>query len=115
MNQLIELHDSEIAVIWFDSECAIVIFSSAYVHKSEGEPGRDPRTGWSQRAELVITAATEITLPRAWPCTIFDGTLELDARILDNEIPIPLAPDGVVRLKLEIMDGDQKYTTLELA
>src|SRR5687768_3959331 len=105
MNQIIELHDSEMACIWFSYGAAIIIFSRAYIHRSEGEPGRDPGTGWSQRAELVIERATEIDLPSAWPCSIYDGFLELNDVVYDNEIPIPLAHVGSVRLKIDIADA----------
>jgi hypothetical protein len=114
MNQMIELHDSKIAVIWFDHGAAIMIFSLAYFHSSEGEPGSDSGTGWSQRAELVIAQATEIDLPRAWPCTIYSGSLELDDVLHENEIPIPLGHGGRVRLKLDIADDDDNVMTLEL-
>jgi hypothetical protein len=114
INQLIELHDSEIAAIDFDSGTAIVVFSHAYIHRSEGEPGRGPGTGWSQRAELVIAQAEVVGLTRAWPCTIFNGSLEMDGRILDNSIPIPLAVEGNVRLKLEVMDSDENFTAIEI-
>src|SRR5688572_12712076 len=108
MNQMIELHDSEIACCWFRNGAVIIIFSHAYIHRSEGEPGVDPGTGWSQRAELVIEQATEIDLPRAWPCSIYDGFLELNDVVYDNEIPIPLEHLGRVRLNLDIADADDK-------
>jgi len=114
MNQMSELHDSELAIIWVDYGAAIIIFSHLYIHKSEGELGRDPGSGWSQRAELVIGDAPEIDFPRAWPCAIYDGSLELDGRVYDNEIPIPLAHRGSVRLKLDIADGDDNVRSLEI-
>lgn len=114
MNQLIEIHDSEIAIVWFDYGAAILIFSHAYVHRSAGEPGVDARSGWSQRAELVIEDATQIDLPRAWPCKIYAGVLEINGVVYDNMIPIPLAEKGNVRLKLEIADQDGNCSALEI-
>jgi len=113
MNQMIELHDSKIAVIWFDHGAAIMIFSHAYIHRSEGEPGIDSGTGWSQRAELVIDEATQIDLPRAWPCKIYDGLLELNGVVHENEIPIPLVSGGSVRLKLDLADDDDNFMSVE--
>jgi hypothetical protein len=114
MNQSIELHDSELAVVWFDYGAAILIFSHAYVHRSAGEPGVDVGSGWSQRAELVIEEATQIDLPRAWPCKIYEGVLELNGVVYRNEIIVPLAEKGSVRLKLEIADHDGKFSSLEI-
>ena len=113
MNQMIELHDSEIAITWFDDGAAIIIFSHAYIHRSEGEPGRDSGTGWTQRAELIIGEATQVDLPRAWPCSIYSGSLELNDVVHKNEIPIPLAHVGNVRLKLDIADADDNYLSVE--
>lgn len=113
MNQMIELHDSEIACSWFCDGAAVIIFSHAYIHRSEGEPGRDPGTGWSQRAELVIEEAAEIDLPRAWPCSIYDGSLELDDVAYPNEIPMPLAHAGRVNLKLDVLDANGIPYSLE--
>ena len=114
MNQMSELHDSELAIIWFDYRAAIIIFSHLYIHKSEGKPGIDPGSGWSQRAELVIGDATEIDLPSAWPCKIYDGFLELNGDLHDNEIPIPLAHSGSVRFKLDFADDDDNVKSLEI-
>ena len=113
MNQMIELHDSKIAVIWFDNEAARLIFSHAYIHQSEGEPGLDKGTGWSQRAELVLGEATKIDVPSSWPLTIYDGSIELSGVVHDNQIPIPLMHDGSVKLKLDVADCDDQLTSLE--
>lgn len=113
MKQMIELHDSDIACSWFRYGAAIIIFSHAYIHRSAGEPGRDSGTGWSQRAELVIEHATEIDLPRTWPCSIYDGVLELNDVVYDNEIPIPLEHVGRVRLKLDIADANDNPMSVE--
>lgn len=70
---MIELHDSEIAIITYDHGTAKIIFARAYIHRSEGEPGRAPGTGWGQRAELVIGNASEIGRDRG-------QVLNLDSR-----------------------------------
>jgi hypothetical protein len=114
MNQMIELHDSEIAVSWFDQGAFIMIFSHAYIHRSDGRPGIDLGTGWSQRAELVIEEAAEIDLPRAWPCTIYHGSLELNGFVHKNAIPIPLLHGRSVRLQLDIADYDDNFSALEI-
>ena len=114
MNQIIELHDSQLASISFVNGRALVVFAHAYIHKSSGKPGRDIGTGWSQSAELVIHESSEVNLPRSWPCTIADGQLELGDIVHANEIPIPLNHEGKVRLELELLEFDGEFTVIEL-
>ena len=114
MNQSIELHDSQLASIHFVDGCATIIFSHAYIHKSYGKPGIDSGTGWSQAAELVIQESPEVKLPESWPCMISDGQLELNDLVHANEIPIPLWHEGRVRLKLELLEFNGKFTVIEL-
>ena len=57
MNQSIELHDSVLGEIGFAEGDAKLSFVHAYIHRSEGRPGIDPGTGWSQKAELIIEEA----------------------------------------------------------
>jgi hypothetical protein len=61
----------------------------------------------------VIAETVEIELPRAWPCRIYDGFLELNGVVHENEIPIPLAHVGSVRLKLDIADADDNVVSVE--
>ena len=77
-NRAVELHDSEVATIFYFYGVAVLVFSHAYIHQSEGSPGRDAGSGWWQRAELVIQNATEIELPEVWSCEVSDGSLYLD-------------------------------------
>jgi hypothetical protein len=114
MNQVIELHDSEIAAVVLEHGAAKVIFSHAYIHRSEGKPGSDAGSGWSQRAELMIEAATVTDLPAAWPCKIYDGALEFAGVEWKNLIPIPLEGKGRIRLKLDIADADDKFGPIEI-
>ena len=106
MNQLIELHDSVIAGIVFDAGATLITFSHAYIHQSDGVPGVDPGSGWSQRAELRINRSAKPNVPENGPYEISDGQLELDDVAYPNEIPIPLSHDGFVRLKLSVIDGE---------
>ena len=114
MNQIIELHDSRLETIRFDAECTFVIFSHAYIHRSSGEPGKDPGTGWSQRAELIFHGSPEVSLPISWPCNIIDGRLKLGDVVHANHIPIPLSHQGTVILELELLDDDGEFTVIEL-
>lgn len=85
-------------------------FSHAYIHKSKGKPGRDPATGWSQEAELVLyEAAVSGPLP-ALPNTISDGFLEVGG-IRHELIPLPFRRKVGARLYLLFADGAQLEIT----
>ena len=98
-NRMIEIHDSSLESLAVEVG-HVVLNLSAYIHQSEGRPGIDPGTGWTQHAVIRIrgeVAAGELTnLPRV----LLDGYLELDGQELDNEIPIPLSFTGDVELAL---------------
>jgi hypothetical protein len=116
-NQFVELHDSELAVLWFEhNEEAILIFSSLYVHESEGKPGIDDGTGWFQRAELVIEGAACEELDVKWPCSIFDGATEIDGVIKGNGFLLPLECKKSFKLYLETIDdgGNGDIKKLEI-
>ena len=55
MKSGLELHDSRVDEVELSGSNATVHFSHACVHKSRGTPGRDPGTGWSQEALLVLS------------------------------------------------------------
>jgi len=46
MNTMIQLNDSAVAKIDRQQGEMVVHFLPAYLHKSEGQPGSDPGTGW---------------------------------------------------------------------
>lgn len=101
MNSAIEIHDSKVNSITnrgsFLEVCLI-----AYIHKSEGTPGRDPGTGWTQDAILTFGSGTLEGEIGEYPAWLSGGILVIDGEPLDNEIPIPLSRKGNTELKLEI-------------
>lgn len=114
-NRAFELHDSEIASIEFDDGSAIFTFSHAYIHQSDGVPGVDSGTGWSQRAELKIENASEPELPKQMPYRIEDGLLKLNDTEHPNLIPIPLLHNGDVTVKLLVADAKYVYSEISIA
>jgi len=113
VNQAIELHDSVLGAIFLADGGATLTFVHAYLHRSEGRPGIDPGTGWSQKAELIIDQATTINLPQSWPCTIADGVLELNGVAHANVIPLPLEGEKA-RLQLDVIEPDGTFKVLEI-
>lgn len=113
MNQVIELHDSEIAAIWLERDEAVIIFSSAYIHQSTGEPGVNSGSGWIQRAELVIGGVIDDLTEHSF-ITVYGGFLQINEITHRNAVPIPLNLTGRVKLKLEIADADSNFSSLEI-
>ncbi|MDQ6788161.1 MAG: hypothetical protein M3033_15255 [Acidobacteriota bacterium] len=117
-NQMAELHDSELAVLWYEqNDEAILIFSSFYIHESEGEAGVDEGIGWFQRAELVIENATETEFfPENWSWSIVGGETEVDGILHKNGIPLPLECKKSFRIYLEVIEdsGNGAFKKIEI-
>jgi hypothetical protein len=77
-------------------------------------PGVDPGTGWSQRAELLISNTSNLDLPKHMPYRISDGLLKLDDVEHPNEIPIPLSYKGTITLNLLIGDVEYSYSEISI-
>ena len=99
-NRAIEIHDSVLASLTIEVGHVILNFSSAYIHQSEGRPGVDAGTGWTQQAVIRIRGQVASDALTKLPCGLVDGYLELDGQEFDNEIPIPLSFTGDVELAL---------------
>jgi hypothetical protein len=106
MSSGLELYDSRVSHIDLVDGVAMIHFSHAYIHKSKGKPGRDPGTGWSQEARLLLwEAAASAPLP-ALPNTISEGFLEIGG-IRQELIPLPFKRKVAARLWLLFVDGTQ--------
>ena len=80
---------------------AVLCFSHVYIHQSEGQPGVDAGTGWSQAAIIRIEDAFISGSFTEWPCDLLGGYLKSDGVVSRNMIPIPLDQGGNVELRLE--------------
>jgi len=99
MDAIIELHDSRVADIVTRDGTVTVHFATAYLHKSEGRPGCDAGTGWTQPARLVFEDGS-LSGSFPLPCDVADGELILDGERYDNHIPVPLASGAFAELRL---------------
>lgn len=106
MRNSLELHDSRIDWVEIAGSDARVHFSHAYIHKSEGTPGRDRGTGWSQEALLVISNATATGPSPSLPNTVSDGFLDV-GDIEHTLLPLPFKRKATVKLCLVFTDGQQ--------
>lgn len=106
MSSALELHDSRVSRITCVNGRVVIHFSHAYIHKSKGTPGREPGTGWSQEAELVMEDATLSgpLPPLPLPNTIVEGFLEVGG-VKHELIPIPFKRKVAAILRLTFTDG----------
>lgn len=105
MNRAIELHDSRVASIGSDGDQITLLFEPAYIHESEGRPGIDGGTGWSQSCQLRFAAVSmEGTLPDL-PCDLMGGKLIIGVEVYGDLIPVPLEALGAVSLRLLFYPG----------
>jgi hypothetical protein len=108
----LELYDSRLDQITLVNGAAVMHFPHAYIHRSSGTPGRDPGTGWSQEAQLVLASASHSGPLPALPNTISDGYLEVGA-IRHELIPLPFSRRGKATLVLVFPDGTRFEVTGE--
>lgn len=104
MKSGLELHDSRIDTLELFNGNAIVHFSHAYLHKSKGTPGRDPGTGWSQEALLLLSGVVDCAVLPVLPNTISEGYLEVGG-IKHTVLPLPFKRKVDARLYLVFSDG----------
>jgi len=104
MNSAIEFHDSEVAAVEPSAGALDIRFSAAYVHRSEGEPGRDPGAGYLQAVHLRFEHTVWSGEPADCVGKLSDGDLFLDD-VNIGLVPLPYAAEGRVRFRLNFANG----------
>ncbi|WP_165066267.1 hypothetical protein [Paludisphaera rhizosphaerae] len=104
---MIEIHDSRLAGIAWESGNLVLRFAPAYVHRSEGRPGVDVGTGWLLELDLIIAAAVAESLPVTVPVNLADGQFFEEETCWDNKIPLPLNFLG--RVSLRAVTGESEW------
>ena len=99
LNRMIEIHDSSLESLTVEVG-HVVLSLSAYIHQSEGRPGVDAETGWTQHAVIRIRGEIDSGSLTRLPCKLVGGYLSLDDQQSDNLVPIPLSFTGDVELGL---------------
>ncbi|HKJ08355.1 MAG TPA: hypothetical protein VKA76_04630 [Gammaproteobacteria bacterium] len=104
MSSALELADSRVSAVEVVDGVVTVQFSHAYIHKSRGRAGRDPGTGWSRPAALLMDDATcSGPLPPV-PNTVSEGYVEVGG-IRHELLPLPFKRKVPARLALTFVDG----------
>jgi hypothetical protein len=100
-NRAIEIHDSVLDTMSLYNGDALLHFSHLYIHESEGVPGIDAGTGWSQEGDLTISNAVVEGSFSEWPADLHKGQIAVDGTVYKNEIPISLNVQGKIELRLQ--------------
>ena len=98
-NVRIEIHDSTLERIDRDDDAIIAVFS-AYVNRSEGRPGVDPGSGWSQTLRFRIVQGHVTGDADMLPMYLLAGYVEISGERFENTFPIPLNRTGPIKLEL---------------
>jgi hypothetical protein len=104
MNTGLEFHDSEVSLVEANVDSVRVLFSAAYVHRSEGTPGVDDGDGYVQAVELYIANATWKGTPEECVGKISHGDLFISGAPL-RLVPLPFEATDTVRLDLQFTNG----------
>ena len=115
-NRAIELHDAEVAVLWYEGNSeAVLIFSTLYIHQSEGVPGADSGIIWWQRAELEIKMPSDNAEElRDYPYQIYDGDIFIDGVMHINVVPLPLKAKNSFRIILKGIDDESNLRQIDI-
>ena len=105
----IEIHDSALDQIMLQDRTVVLHFKEVYIHSSEGRPGSDAGTGWTQEAVLRIgNASVEGAFSKesreahgGYAHYLSGGSFRIDDTVSENLIPIPLGVEGDIELTIE--------------
>lgn len=104
MNAALEFHDSTISSAQEAKGTLRLLFSEAYIHRSEGRPGIDPGAGYIQPAELVFSGAEWHGLSPECTGALSDGTLTVGGKSL-SLIPVPFSAAGELKAEFIFVSG----------
>lgn len=109
MNELIELHDSELGAVSARGEEIVVTFAPAYLHRSNGRPGIDAGSGWGQPATLSFGEATLVAQPAPanLPANVSEGELRVDRERYSNLIPTSGEWEGEIEFSLVLVTAEK--------
>ena len=105
MNSGLEFHDSRVSSIQSANDVVTVIFEGAYLHRSEGAPGSDKGTGWTQAGSLEFASASLTGTGDIGEGWIVDGSVSVDGAEEVRLIPVPFNVAGTVAATFTFNNG----------
>jgi hypothetical protein len=104
MNVAIEMHDSACVAVEVNTEGQGFVLLDAYVHRTEGDPGRASGEGGLQRIRVKMGSMTVSGSVGELPAYVYKGSLTVGETIQDNMVPFPAEYSEAVRLKMMLSD-----------
>ena len=104
MNAAIEFHDSDVQLAEGADDTFRILFSAAYVHRSEDRPGVDAGAGYIQAAELVFSTASWSKPSVDCVGDLSDGWVTVNGEKL-SLIPLPFSASGKVFAEFVFVSG----------
>ena len=80
-------------------------FETAYLHRSEGKPGADQGTGWTQAGSLEFASANLLGTPEIGESWIVAGSLRVDEAEELHLIPVPFNVVGNIEATFTFNNG----------
>lgn len=106
-NRTIELHDSTVSGVQERTGFIEILLDTAYIHESEGRPGIDSGTGWTQCVRLIFHSPVIAGVWPAFPRDIWTGSLEVGRTVYENGIPLPVYTSAPAKLALVFVSGEE--------
>jgi hypothetical protein len=104
MNNSIEMHDSVCLSIEADDSGRGSVLLDAYVHRTEGDPGRSDGEGGTQRIRMRLGSLMVRGVVGELPADIYHGSLTVGELTLNNMIPFPATHVGPILLHMMLSD-----------
>ena len=111
MSTILQLNESTIESISARPDDTVVVrFSPAILIKSQGIPGVDSSTRWTQAGELRISEAEMEGVPAGLPVVPAGGSMACGGYKYVDMMPVPLDAPGFAQLKLRFEPGGGAVT-----
>jgi len=88
-----------------------VELAPAYVHQTDGDPGRERVTGWNQAVRLILQNASVKGAPPVLPCRLSDGMVRSADGKLKYLLPLPYEEAGNIEIRLQFDSGEEIVIT----
>ena len=97
-HRAVELRETKV-IGWSRSGDSLALQLDAYVHVSQGKPGIDSGTAWSQRLQMICENIEELQLPEHAPLWISRGEIVIAGTPFER-LALPCALLGELEMSL---------------
>jgi hypothetical protein len=109
---IVQLNDSTLGALTHSGATVVVSLRTAYLLKSEGVPGVDVSTRWSQAVDLTFQEAEILGDLPDLPAVIQAGRITINSVGYVDMLPVPLNSAGWIRLVLEFQGTGEPLTII---